>query len=126
MLVAIRTSGPLVAINAEMTVALDHPGQVAPPVFHRVRGRTRGRDRPKPHERVVHREVGSLANGSIRRDELPTALREESVIGTRDQVRTVAEPDAIRGLPRLPMREDASPDVPTIVSALLRSVNLVA
>ena len=116
---AIGSQRPNVPIDAKMPVASDQSAKISAPVVTRCvqQGANNG-NRAETHQRVVERQVRSLAATIAFRHELPSTLGQEAVVAARDELRAVGESNPIGQLARPPVGEDVSAYVAAVMAAL--------
>src|ERR1700733_16140141 len=101
-----------------MPVAANHSAEVAAAIFPRLL--YRGPKRANPHQLVIESQIGPLHRPLFRpRHVLPSPVRQEAVIGARDQLGAIFEHDPVGRLARHPV----SPHLRDLVATIRTTAN---
>ena len=115
----------LVRVGREVGVAADDSAEIPPAVFDSLLGLLR--EPSSPEEVVVGGEVRSSKSPVFASCHmLPTALREKTVIGARNEPRSVLEPHAISGFYSSPVIEHSCFDISPVTPDDDRSVEFIS
>ena len=120
--IAMRTASARVSMDFQMCVPADETREVPASVV--VTRGPRLREGAHAEQAIPGGEERPSVRALLRSSNvLPTALGEEPMIATGDDLSPVGEPNAMSALDGLPVREDLRADVTSIVTALLGAVD---
>jgi hypothetical protein len=114
-----------VGVGSKVGVATDHATEISPPIVGVLLGLLR--ELAGPQEVVVRGEVRPSKSPVFASCHvLPTEMREKTVVGARNQSRSVLEHDAIGSFYSSPVVEYRSLDISAVTSDEDRSVDFIS